>query len=328
MPPQLVMQPKALSREPIDSGRTEPQIPEFLLGQYPAAYGLLGGGRNSLLESAQEATLMSVPTSTLSVNGTKPAAEWISASIQRDFRLIAHVSGKTQQHVRDEQHRYPHTEFRIAGKCRSSLRAGSGVIASILFAAEPAHMDHLWSPWRFTYVTTADSAARPGVPESLAAWPGNLGCVFCNLIASIDYAVANGMDSDCAEAAGGLVLRGKTCFICLNAYPYTSGHVMVMPYAHLDRLAKLPRETAHELIDLAQHTERALNSVYSPHGFNFGLNVGRAAGAGVAEHLHLHAMPRWAGDTNFMTTVGETRVLPEDLVSTWKRLREGLKQSE
>jgi len=99
---------------------------------------------------------------------------------------------------------------------------------------------------------------------------------------------------------------------------------MVMPYAHLDRLAKLPTNAAHELIELAQRTERVLNLVYSPHGFNFGLNVGKAAGAGVAEHLHLHAMPRWTGDTNFMTTIAETRVLPEDLESTWRRLREGL----
>ncbi len=185
-------------------------------------------------------------------------------------------------------------------------------------------MDHLWSPWRYTYVTKAESAVRPGVPESLAAWPGDLGCVFCNLIASIDYAIANGMSVDQAEAAGGLVLRGKQCFICLNAYPYTSGHVMIMPYAHLDRLAVLPTETAHELIDLAQRTEQALERVYHPHGFNFGLNVGKAAGAGVAGHLHLHAMPRWTGDTNFMTTVAETRVLPEDLASTWKRLRAAL----
>jgi ATP adenylyltransferase len=189
-------------------------------------------------------------------------------------------------------------------------------------------MDHLWSPWRFTYVTTADSAARPGVPDKLAAWPGNFNCVFCNLIASIDYAIEHGMSAEVAEAAGGLVLRGTTCFICLNAYPYTSGHVMVMPYAHLDRLAQLPQATAHELIDLAQRTERVLNHVYSPHGFNFGLNIGKAAGAGVAQHLHLHGMPRWTGDTNFMTTVAETRVLPEDLESTWRRLREGLKQIE
>jgi ATP adenylyltransferase len=97
-----------------------------------------------------------------------------------------------------------------------------------------------------------------------------------------------------------------------------------MPFAHLDRLAALPADTAHELIELAQRAERTLERVYSPHGFNFGLNVGQAAGAGVAGHLHLHALPRWAGDTNFMTTVGETRVLPEELGTTWKRLREAL----
>ena len=183
-------------------------------------------------------------------------------------------------------------------------------------------MDHLWTPWRYAYVSSADKAIRPGVPSSLSAWPDDLGCVFCNLIASIDFAIANGMSVDQAEAAGGLILRAKSCFICLNAYPYTSGHVMVMPYAHLDRLALLPTETAHQLIDLSQRTERVLERVYNPHGFNFGMNIGKAGGAGVAGHLHLHALPRWAGDTNFMTSIGETRVLPQALEDTWKRLRE------
>jgi len=183
-------------------------------------------------------------------------------------------------------------------------------------------MDHLWTPWRYAYVTSADTAERPGVPAALSAWPGDCGCVFCNLIASIDFAIASGMEIEQAEAAGGLVLRGKFCFICLNAFPYTSGHVMVVPYAHLDRLALLSTEAAHELIDLAEQTELALEKVYNPHGFNFGLNVGRAAGAGVAGHLHMHALPRWASDTNFMTTVAETRILPEDLAITWKRMRE------
>jgi len=182
-------------------------------------------------------------------------------------------------------------------------------------------MDHLWTPWRYAYVTATDGAPRPGVPSSLAAWQGDLGCVFCNLIASIDFAIANGMSPDEAEAAGGLVLRGQHCFICLNAYPYTSGHIMVVPYAHLDRLAALTVEAAHEMMDLAQRSERVLQELYTPHGFNFGMNVGRAAGAGVAGHLHLHAMPRWAGDTNFMTTVAESRVLPEELDLTWKRMR-------
>src|ERR1035437_9761346 len=159
-------------------------------------------------------------------------------------------------------------------------------------------MDILWTPWRYSYVTSADGKARAGVPAKLSGWPGDLGCVFCNLMAAIDYSIANGMNSDEAEAAGGLILRGRSCFVCLNAFPYTSGHVMAMPYAHLDRLASLPVETAHELMDLAP------------------------LGTGVAGHLHLHALPRWVGDTSFLTTVAETRVLPEDLETTWRRMRE------
>lgn len=183
-------------------------------------------------------------------------------------------------------------------------------------------MDYLWTPWRFAYITSADTTRRRGVPHALEAWPGDKDCVFCNLIAAVDYAVEHGMSREEAEAAGGLVYRGPNCFISLNAFPYTSGHVMVMPYAHLDRLAKVPPDAAHEMMDLAQKVERALDEVYRPQGFNFGLNLGEAAGAGVAGHLHLHAMPRWVGDTNFMTTVGETRVMPEDLETTWRRLRE------
>jgi ATP adenylyltransferase len=182
-------------------------------------------------------------------------------------------------------------------------------------------MDHFWTPWRYTYVTTAEKAVRAGIPTALNAWPGDTGCVFCNLVASVDHAITSGMGREQAEAAGGIVLRGARCFICLNAFPYTPGHVMAMPYAHIDRLAALPVETAQELMHLAQLTERALDRVYSPHGFNFGLNLGQAAGAGVAGHVHLHAMPRWVGDTSFITTVAETRVLPEDLETTWKRLR-------
>jgi ATP adenylyltransferase len=188
-------------------------------------------------------------------------------------------------------------------------------------------MDILWTPWRYAYVTAADDAARPGVPASLSAWPGDLGCVFCNLIGAADFAIAAGMDPERAESAAGIVMRGKHCFFCLNAYPYTSGHVMVVPYAHLDRLTALSTEAAHELIDLAQLAERALERLYRPHGLNFGMNLGKAAGAGVDRHLHLHALPRWTGDTNFMTVVAETRVLPEDLETTWKRMREALAEN-
>lgn len=184
-------------------------------------------------------------------------------------------------------------------------------------------MDHLWTPWRYAYVTSADRPARVGVPRALEAWPGDLGCVFCNLIAAIDYAIAHGMPAEQAEMAGGLVLRAEHCFLCLNAFPYTSGHVMIVPYAHLDRLAALPRQAAHEMMNLAQRAERVLDRLYTPHGFNFGMNVGQAAGAGVAGHIHLHAMPRWVGDTSFITTIAETRTLPEDLETTWRRLRQG-----
>jgi ATP adenylyltransferase len=187
-------------------------------------------------------------------------------------------------------------------------------------------MDHLWTPWRYAYITSAESSERVGVPKPLTAWPGDKGCVFCNLIASVEYAIAQGMSVDEAEAAGGILYRGKTCFVCLNAYPYTSGHIMAMPYAHLDRLSALPPATAHELSDLAQTMERVLEVTYHPDGFNLGMNLGKAAGAGVWGHLHLHALPRWVGDTNFMTTISESRILPEDLETTWKRLRAGFQK--
>ncbi len=185
-------------------------------------------------------------------------------------------------------------------------------------------MDHLWSPWRYQYVTTADSQTRAGVPAALSAWPGDNNCVFCNLIASVDHAIETGMARDEAEAAAGVVLRGKHNFICLNAFPYTSGHMMVVPHAHLDTLHSLPHEAAEEMMALTQRAEAALRSLYKPHGINIGMNLGQAAGAGVAGHIHMHILPRWAGDTNFMTTVAETRILPEDLAITWKRLREAL----
>jgi ATP adenylyltransferase len=187
------------------------------------------------------------------------------------------------------------------------------------------NMDLLWTPWRYRYVTTAESAVRPGVAKALDGWQGDLGCVFCNMLASVNHAIEGGMPVDEAEKAAGIVTRGAECFICLNAYPYNSGHVMVIPNVHEASLAALPVSTAHELMDLAQKTERVLNALYTPHGINFGMNLGQAAGAGVAGHLHLHALPRWIGDTNFMTTVAETRVMPESLDVTWERMRAGYK---
>jgi ATP adenylyltransferase len=189
-------------------------------------------------------------------------------------------------------------------------------------------MDHLWTPWRYAYVTHPKDQnpdareVRAGVPAQLAAWPGDHHCVFCNLIAAADYAVEHGMTAEEADRAANIVLRGTTCYICLNAYPYSSGHVMIVPYEHEGSLAALAAETAQEMMALSQRSIRAQEHVYSPDGFNMGLNVGTAAGAGVAGHLHMHVLPRWLGDTNFMTVTSDTRVLPEMLEYTWKRLRE------
>ena len=187
-------------------------------------------------------------------------------------------------------------------------------------------MDYLWTPWRYAYVTTTDADPRPGIPKALAAWPGNHNCVFCNLLAATDHAIANGMAAEDAERESHIVLRGRHCFVCLNAYPYTNGHIMVLPYAHIDRLRKLTAEARYELIDLAERSERVLERLYRPHGLNFGLNLGEAAGAGVANHLHLHGLPRWTGDTNFMTTIAESRVVPEALEITWERMRTAFAQ--
>jgi ATP adenylyltransferase len=183
-------------------------------------------------------------------------------------------------------------------------------------------MDQLWTPWRYAYVSQADTKdSRAGVAAELAAWPGDLHCVFCNMHAAVDYAIAHGMAAEKAEQAAGIVLRGHTCFICLNAYPYATGHVMIVPYIHQSFLGRLAPEAAQEMMALAQRTTLVLEQSYRPDGVNLGMNLGQAAGAGVADHLHLHALPRWAGDTNFMTTVAETRVLPEVLSQTWERLR-------
>jgi ATP adenylyltransferase len=182
-------------------------------------------------------------------------------------------------------------------------------------------MDHLWTPWRYSYITD-ESDARKGVPSELSGWTGDHGCLFCNMIASVDYAIANGVSRDDAERAAGVVVRGKRVFVCLNRYPYNSGHIMIVPYEHQASLAALDAEAAHELMDLSQRAERTFSQVYRPDGVNLGLNLGKAAGAGVAMHLHMHAVPRWIGDTNFMTVTGETRVLPEELHVTWQRLRE------
>ncbi len=157
-----------------------------------------------------------------------------------------------------------------------------------------AVVDYLWTPWRYAYISSADKTQE---------------CVFCHLQAMGD------------DERALIVHRGRHNFIVLNAFPYTSGHSMVVPYQHLDRLSKLPSESRAEMMELTQRLEAILFDAYHPDGVNLGMNIGKAAGAGVAGHIHMHVLPRWVADANFMTVVGETRVLPELLAETYHRLK-------
>ena len=141
------------------------------------------------------------------------------------------------------------------------------------------------------------------------------------MLASVRWATNAGMPAEQAERAAGILTLEPECFVCLNAFPYASGHLLILPYCHTSSLAALPVTTANELILLAQQAETWLREAYSPDGLNFGMNLGEAAGAGIAAHLHLHALPRWAGDGNFMLTTADTRILPETPADTWRRLR-------
>jgi ATP adenylyltransferase len=160
-------------------------------------------------------------------------------------------------------------------------------------------MDYLWTPWRYRYVAEVKN---------------QVGCVFCN-------AHAANQDEDWL-----IVHRAVKNFIILNRYPYTSGHLMIVPYAHTADFSGLERETAAEMMLLTQRVQAAIGEVYRPDGFNLGMNLGRSAGAGIADHLHMHLVPRWTGDTNFMTTVSETRLEPEELSVTYTKLRKALAQ--
>jgi len=159
-------------------------------------------------------------------------------------------------------------------------------------------MDRLFTPWRYAYVTNAEGAS---------------GCLFCNKLEEGD------------DHSAWIVYRGEHCFVMLNAFPYTSGHVMVAPYEHVDQLDKLPGPAAQEMMAITQRIETVLRKLYHPDGVNLGMNVGKAAGAGVAGHIHMHVLPRWVADANFMSVIGETRVLPEALETTYQRMRTELK---
>jgi ATP adenylyltransferase len=134
-------------------------------------------------------------------------------------------------------------------------------------------------------------------------------CIFC-------AALKNPAD----DVKNFVLYRGENCFLILNRYPYISGHLMIAPNEHLSELDAAPKQTTDEMMDLAKRCQSGLREVYKPDGFNLGMNLGRAAGAGVADHFHLHILPRWTGDTNFISTVSDTRVLPEDLETTFRKL--------
>jgi ATP adenylyltransferase len=155
-------------------------------------------------------------------------------------------------------------------------------------------MDYLWTPWRFAYVTGADRAD---------------GCVFCEKA------------SDREDARNFVVHRGSQNFLILNLFPYTVGHLMIVPYRHISTLVEGSPEELGEMIELTRRAEAALRQVYRPQGVNLGMNIGKSAGAGVAGHIHMHILPRWEADSNFLSVIGETRTLPEDLPVTWSKLR-------
>jgi len=156
-------------------------------------------------------------------------------------------------------------------------------------------MDQLWSPWRFRYV-------NEGIQTE--------GCIFCSMAAR-----------EPSHDREMLILhRARHNFAVLNLYPYTTGHTLIVPYAHLARLTDLDGETLSEMMDVAKRVQQAIEVSYHPDGYNLGMNQGRVAGAGVADHVHLHVLPRWIGDTNFMTVVGETRLHPEELITTYDKI--------
>lgn len=157
-------------------------------------------------------------------------------------------------------------------------------------------MDVLWSPWRNSYVSAAE--------------PQKGGCVFCSIL-----------QNPASDEEKYILHRADFNFIVLNIYPYISGHLMIVPYEHLADLDSLSTETSAEMMELGKRTQTIFREVYQPNGINLGMNLGKAAGAGVAEHLHLHILPRWIGDANFMTSVGQTRTIPEDLHTTYKKLK-------
>jgi ATP adenylyltransferase len=154
----------------------------------------------------------------------------------------------------------------------------------------------IWAPWRLAYVKDASKDIEEG-------------CIFC----------AKGAED--ADEANLIVHRGEHCFVILNLYPYTNGHLMVAPYAHIGKLQEIPVEATAEMMALAQRAMSRLEEIYQPYGYNVGLNQGRSAGAGVEHHIHMHVVPRWAGDNNFMPVIADTKVMPQTIEQSYEALK-------
>ncbi len=160
-------------------------------------------------------------------------------------------------------------------------------------------MEYLWTPWRMSYIKTLSGDAKE--------------CVFCAKL-------------DADDEAEYVLRRGDTCYVGLNVFPYNSGHILVVPNEHVASIEGLAPDCLLEMMTLCQQALAVLRVAYAPSGFNIGINLGNVAGAGLPEHVHLHVVPRWSGDSNYMSVVGRTRVLPELLEESWKRLREAWDQ--
>ena len=161
-------------------------------------------------------------------------------------------------------------------------------------------MDVLWSPWRYDYI----KADKEGSPEDV------IECIFCSVL-----------NNSASDEDNFIVHRAEFNFVILNIYPYIGGHLMILPYEHIADLDQASKETTDELMDLIKTFQTIVRKAYEPHGINIGMNQGKAAGAGVTKHFHMHLLPRWVGDANFMTAIGQTRTVPESLKTTYEKLK-------
>jgi len=159
-------------------------------------------------------------------------------------------------------------------------------------------VDVLWSPWRYDYITGSGGAKTSG-------------CVFCDIL-----------NNSATDEEKYILKRAEFNFVILNIYPYGTGHLLIVPFAHIADLDQADKQTTDEMMDLMKGAQTALTEVYSSDGFNLGMNLGTSAGAGVADHFHMHVLPRWSGDVNFMTAIGQTRTMPESLPTTYKKLKD------